>query len=73
MIAVDIAKLEMEQLDRKIAQLRRAGLMRSEGEKQLLIGLVVVASRVLVSLGSALVSAGERLSGRRTSGWVTTA
>ena len=68
MLAADIAKWEMERLDGKIARLQRAGLVRSEGEKQLPANLAAVGSHVLMSLGSALVSAGERLSGQRTSG-----
>jgi hypothetical protein len=72
MIATDIAKLEAEQLDRKIARLRQAGLVRSEGKKQLLANLAAVGSHVLMSLGSALVSAGERLSDGRTSGRTAT-
>jgi hypothetical protein len=72
MLAIDIAKLEMERLDRKIARLRRAGLVRSEGKKQPLASLALVGSHVLQSLGSALVSAGERLSGGRTSGRAAT-
>jgi len=68
MLAADTAKLEMERLEKKIARRYRAGLMRNEGEKQLLTGLVAVGSRALLKLGGALISAGERLSDRRTSG-----
>lgn len=68
MIAINIAKLEIERLDRKIEQRRRAGLMRHEEKKHLLTGLAMVGSNVLMSLGSALVSTGKRLSGQRTSG-----
>jgi hypothetical protein len=71
MLASDIAKLEMEQLDRKIERLR-AGLVVSEGEKRLMTNLALVGSHVLVSLGGALVSIGERLSGGRASGWTAT-
>lgn len=72
MLAIDITKLEMERLDDKIARLQRAGLVGSEGKKQLLANLAVVGSHVLMSLGSALISAGERLSRRGTSGRAAT-
>jgi hypothetical protein len=71
-LAVDIVKWEMERLDGKIARLQRAGLVRSAEEKQLLANLAAVGSHILMSLGSALVSAGERLSDERTSGRVAT-
>jgi hypothetical protein len=68
MLAVDTAKLEMERLEKKIARRYRAGPVRNEGEKQPLAALAAVGSHVLQSLGSALISAGERLNNERTSG-----
>ena len=73
MLAVEMAKLQMEQMERlesEIARRYRAGFVRSEGEKQLLAGMATIGSRALLSLGSALVSAGKRLGDRRTSGRV---
>ena len=61
MIATDIAKLEMEQLDRKIARLHRAGLVRNEGKRQLLASMAAAGSHVLMSLGGVLTSLGSAL------------
>jgi hypothetical protein len=71
MLAVENAKLEMELLESKMARRYRAGVLRNE-EKQPLAILAAVGSHVLVNLGSALVSAGERLSDGRTSGRIVT-
>jgi hypothetical protein len=60
-------KWEIRRLDDETARHYRAELARSE-EKQLLKGLTAVGSRALLKLGSALISAGERLSDGRTSG-----
>jgi len=72
MLAADTAKLEMERLEKKIARRYRAGLMRNEEEKQLLAALTAVGSHVLQSLGSALISAGEKLNDGKTSGRAAT-
>ena len=72
MVEIGIAKWEMERLDGKIARRYRAGLVRSAEEKQLLANLAAVGSHILMSLGSALASAGERLSDGRTSGRAAT-
>ncbi len=72
MLAVDTAKLEMERLESKIARRYRAGLVRNEEEKQLLAALAAVGSHVLQSLGSALISAGEKLNDGKTSGRAAT-
>jgi hypothetical protein len=64
--AVEIAKWEAELLESKIAQRYRSGSVRNE-EKQLLTTLAAESSHVLQSLGSALISASERLN-RRTPG-----
>jgi hypothetical protein len=66
MFAVEIAKLEAELLESKIARRYRSGSVRNE-EKQLMTTLAAAGSHVLQSLGSALISAGERLN-RRTPG-----
>ena len=68
MFEISILKWEMERLNGKIARHYRAGFVRGEGEKQLLAGLAAVGSHILMSLGSALISTGERLSDRETSG-----
>ena len=66
MLAVENAKLEMERLESKIARRSQAGVVRNE-EKQPLATLAAVGSHTLQSLGSALISAGDRLNGGRTS------
>jgi hypothetical protein len=63
---------EIKWLDDETARHYRAELARNE-EKQLLKGLATVGSRALLKLGSALTSAGERLSNVRTSGRATAA
>ena len=66
MIAVETKKMELERLESKLAQRYQAGLVIEE--KQPLTALAAVGSHVLQSLGSALISAGERLNDGRTSG-----
>lgn len=66
MFAVEIAKWEAELLEGKIARRYRSGSVRNE-EKQLLTTLAAAGSHVLLTLGSALISASERLN-RRTPG-----
>ena len=65
-LAADNAKLEMELLESRIARRYRIGLVRNE-ENQLPTILTAVGSRILQSLGSALISAGERLKNGKTS------
>lgn len=65
MLAADIAKLEAELLESKIARRYRNGSVRNEENQPTF--LAAVGSRALQSLGSALISAGERLN-KRTSG-----
>mgnify|MGYP001055392450 CR=1 FL=1 len=61
-------KWETKRLDDEAARHYRARLAKSDGEKHLMMDLVAVVSRALLKLGGALISAGERLSGGRTSG-----
>jgi hypothetical protein len=61
-------KWEIRRLDGETARHYRAGLARSDGQRQLLTNLTAVGSRVLLKLGSVLTSAGERLSDGRPSG-----
>lgn len=48
-------------------------LLRSAGDKRPFIDLTAVGSHALLKLGGTLTSAGERLSGGRTSGRTVTA
>jgi hypothetical protein len=65
-------KWEIRRLDDETARHYRVGLARSDGQRQLLTNLTAVGSRALLKLGGALVSAGERLRGGRTSGRAAT-
>jgi hypothetical protein len=67
MLESGILKWERERLHGEAARPDRAGLVRGQGERQLLTDLAAVGSRVLLSLGSVLISAGERLSDGRPS------
>lgn len=51
----------------------RTGLTRSKGGRQLLTNLTAVGSHALLKLGGTLTSAGEKLSGGKTSGRTATA
>lgn len=73
MLEIGIAKWKTEGLDDKIARRYRAEPVKSAEEKQLLANLATVGSHVLTGLGSALVSAGERLGDERASGRAATA
>ena len=66
MLATEIAKLEAELLEGEIARRYRSSSVKNE-EKQPLATLAAAGSHVLQSLGSALISAGERLN-KRTPG-----
>lgn len=72
MLEIGIAKWKIEGLDDKIARRYRTEPVKSAEEKQLLANLAAAGSHILTGLGSALVSAGERLSGERTSGRAAT-
>jgi hypothetical protein len=64
---------EVRQPNGETAQHYRTGLTRSKRKKQLLTNLTAASSHVLLKLGGALISAGERLSSGRTSGRTATA
>jgi hypothetical protein len=68
MLEFSIAKWEMERLYDTPAWRHRAALMRSKAQGHLLTDLAAVGSRVLLTLGSALTTAGERLGDGKTSG-----
>jgi hypothetical protein len=67
MLATEIAKAEAELLESKIARRYRNSSVKIE-EKQPLAAIAAIGSHALQSLGSALISAGERLNDGRTSG-----
>jgi hypothetical protein len=62
-----ILKWERERLHGEAARHHRAGLVRGQGERRLLTNLAAVSSRVLLGLGSVLLSAGERMADGRMS------
>jgi hypothetical protein len=59
---------EIRRPNNETAQHYRTGLARRKREKRVLTNLTAVGSHALLKLGSALTSAGKRLSGRKTSG-----
>jgi hypothetical protein len=63
-----VAKWEMERLYSTPAWRHRAALVRSRAHRHLLTDLAAVGSRILLTLGSALTTAGERLSDGRPAG-----
>ena len=68
MLEYCVAKWDKERLYDTPAWRHRAALVSRRGQGQLLTDLAAVGSRVLLTLGSALTTAGERLSDRETSG-----
>mgnify|MGYP003565197495 CR=1 FL=1 len=70
MLEIRIARWEMERRYGKPEWRHRAALSRSKGIRHLLTDLIAVGSHVLLSLGSALTTAGERLRDGRASGRV---
>ena len=72
MLEYCVAREELERLYDTPAWRHRAALVRRKGQRQLLTDLTAASSRILLSLGRALVSAGERLDGKRTPGRAAT-